>query len=82
MKLYNIRNTREFVERLSACTGSVDLVDDNGRRLQLNDKTGKTQCYLFPQIYGEIKLIELIFGDAEDCHRMLSWLLNKSSAAV
>lgn len=82
MKFYNIRNTREFVERLSACKGSVELVDSNGRHLQLNDETGKTQCFLFPQIYGEIKQIELFFGDAEDSHRMLLWLLNKNNAAV
>ena len=35
MKVYNITNTREFFNKLSACKGSVELVDKNGLHLEL-----------------------------------------------
>ena len=71
-----IRNTQKFFEKLSASKGIVELVDRNGARLQLTQGQGRACLFPFPQIYGEIKEMELCFHCSEDCHEILSYLLN------
>lgn len=82
MKVYNIRNTHEFFERLSNCRGIVELVDESGTKLQLTPGNGKSGLLPFPQIYGEIRQLELSFQDGEDCQNILSYLMNRRNKSA
>ena len=82
MKVYNIRNTHEFFEKLSGSKGIVELVDKNGVRLPLTAGNGKTAQFPFPQIYGEIDELELCFQYGEDCRRILTYMLNRRNKTI
>lgn len=76
MKVYNIRNSKKFFERLSGCKGGVELVNENG--IHLTVIKGGEQAELLPMTYmdGEIRQMELVFEKKEDVHYMMSYLVN------
>ncbi|MBO5093879.1 MAG: hypothetical protein J6C33_05935 [Lachnospiraceae bacterium] len=82
MKIYNIHNTHEFFERLSACEGKVELIDEKGTRFELLH--GKHSSDIIPlfAVYGNIRQIELTFEKAEDCSKIFSYLINKRKASA
>lgn len=78
MKLYNITDTREFYDRLAACRGTVELVDETEGKQQILHEAGSYGVLLpLCQIYGKINCIELLFHNDLDRHNILYWLLNK-----
>lgn len=82
MKVYNIRNGKEFFEKVAACKGMVEMVSEEGKRLRLT--AGEQSQDLIPMTYfhGEIRELELIFQKSEDCSRILSYLMNKRDLAA
>ena len=74
MKVYNIRDSREFFEKLAACEGIVEVVQEDGARLPL--MTPMT-CF-----EGAIREMELFFQNQEDCTRILRYLMNKRNLAA
>ena len=82
MKIYNINDTHEFFERLSACEGRVELIDEKGARFELLH--GKRSSGIVPlfSLYGNIRQIELKFEKAEDCSKIFSYLINKRKASA
>ncbi len=77
MKVFNIRNSKKFFERLTNCIGEVEMVNEDG--LHLTVLKGKTPPDMFPMTYmdGKIRQMELIFERTEDCCEMLSYLINE-----
>lgn len=76
MKVYNIRNSKRFFEHLAGCRGTVELVNENG--IHLTVTSGKENADLLPMTYvdGEIRQMELVFERREDCHYIMSYLIN------
>jgi len=76
MKIYNIRDSREFFEKLSTCKGKVKLVNENGTQMELTPGTADLNA--FPLVYfrGTIREMEVIFQDAEDWRNIVSYLMN------
>ena len=76
MKICNIRNVKEFAERLVDCEGTIELINENGARIHLlHGKEVAEQLFLF-HMAGGIREIDLIFHKNEDFHRILSYLVN------
>ncbi|MFG6332966.1 MAG: polya polymerase [Lachnospiraceae bacterium] len=82
MKVYNINNSREFFEKLTACKGTVELVNEEGKRLRLADGPLTPDTLLMTYFKGTIREMELIFQNSEDCARILSYLMNKRHLAA
>lgn len=82
MKVYNIKNGKAFFEKLAACEGAVEMVSEEGKRLQIT--RGGQNPDLIPMTYfrGEIRELELIFQKSEDCSRILAYLMNKRALAA
>ena len=76
MKVYNIKNSRRFFERLAGCQGTVELVNEEGMPLTVTG--GKEKANMLPMTYmdGEIRQMELAFERQEDCHYIMSYLIN------
>lgn len=76
MKVYNIRDSKKFFEHLAGCKGAVELVNEEGMHLTVI--RGKEKADLLPMTYmdGEIKQMELVFERREDCHYVMSYLIN------
>ena len=82
MKVYNITNTREFFNKLSACKGSVELVDENGLHLELTHGREVLEILPFSYMYGTIDQMELVFRDPQDCAMIVTYLMNKRKASA
>lgn len=82
MKVYNIQDSREFFEKLTACKGTVELVNNDGKHLTLMDGTQTPNALLMTYFQGAIKEMELRFQDQEDCSRILRYLMNKRHLAA
>ena len=80
MKIYNITDTHEFFERLSACEGRVELIDEKGTRFELPHGKRSSGIVPFLSLYGSIRQLELKFEKAEDCSKIFSYLINKRKA--
>lgn len=82
MKVYNIHNGKEFFEKIAACKGTVELVNEKGERMPLTQ--GLPDAPALPMIYfdGAIRELELFFQNQEDCSRILHYLMNKRHLAA
>lgn len=78
MKIYNICNTKRFFEVLSRCTGPVELVNDEGKRIALNAEPEAWNLAMLAQTYvnGVIRSMELSFVNPEDAAKMCDYLTN------
>ncbi len=82
MKVYNIRDSREFFEKLTSCSGTVELVNEQGTRFPLPKSSLPSDPWLMTCFQGTIKEMELRFQDAEDLNRILNYLMNKRDLAA
>lgn len=79
MKIYDISDTRKFFEKLDACQGEIEFVDEqSGLRERLDVSAGR-KFYPFSTVRGTISEIELIFHDHQDFDRIFRWVLNKGT---
>lgn len=82
MKIYNIDNTCNFFEKLAACQGEVEFVDErNGSRTPLTKQGIRENLLPLSLINGKIKEIELIFHNHQDFDSIFRWVMNKGSIA-
>lgn len=82
MKIYNIENTKNFFETLSACEGNVELVGNKGEHITLNSENGEN-LNLLSETYvdGMIKEIELAFSNKNDAVKMFQYLSGMHNVA-
>ncbi len=75
MKIYNIKDTKAFFNRLTRCKGDVEIVNKQGMHLSLVDNNHK-QLDTVAASYadGKINEIELFFLKPEDAVMMLQYL--------
>lgn len=75
MKIKNITNPQRFFEVVGECKGRVELVTDEGDKLNLKSKL--SQYVALTQMFKDacIDNVELIVSDPEDIGRLLDFLV-------
>ena len=77
MKVENIKDIDNFFKVIDECKGKVELVTDEGDRLNLKSKL--SQYVSLANIFsdGAIKELELVAYEPEDIDRLLNYMINK-----
>ena len=76
MKIYNIKDTGRFFDRLTKCDGDVELVNKEGMHISLIDNDHKNlDTVAASYADGKINEIELCFLKPQDSVRMLEYLV-------
>ena len=75
MKIKNIKNPKEYFERLKECKGNIELVTQDGDRLNLKSKL--CQYIVMMDIFGDAEIgdIEVFFSQPEDLALVLDYLV-------
>ena len=75
MKIKNINNPKRFFEVLNECHGRVELVTNEGDRLNL--KSTLCQYIALTQMFKDARIddVELIVSEPEDVARLLEFLV-------
>ena len=81
MKIYNIRNSRSFFERLAECSGKVEIIGQNGEIVDFSEKGEKFAGSTLSCYSGFIPSIELRFQYPEDMDDMLGYIMNQRNIA-
>lgn len=76
MKLENIKDIDGFFKVIDSCKGRVELVTDEGDRLNLKSKL--TQYVSLANIFsgGEIPKMELLASEPEDVEKLMNFMIN------
>ena len=74
MKITNIVNPQKFFETLDRCKGRVELITDEGDRLNLKSKL--CQYIALTQMFtdGEIENVEIVLSEPEDIALLKEYL--------
>ena len=75
MKIINIDNPKEFFKELENCKGKIELITDEGDRLNLKSKL--CQYIVLSKVFKEAKInnIEILFSEPDDIGRILKYLI-------
>lgn len=76
MKIHNINNVKEFFKVVDECKGKVELVSDEGDRINLKSKL--SQYVALADVFNNatISELELVAYDPEDVERLISFMMN------
>ena len=76
MKVQNINDIESFFKVIENCKGKVELISDEGDRLNLKSKL--TQYVALAEIFsgGYIEEMELIAYEKEDVERLVDYMIN------
>ena len=77
MKIQNIKNIDKLFEIIDHCKGKVELVTNEGDRLNLKSKL--TQYVALAKIFSDgniVKEIELVAYEPEDTNTLFNFLVN------
>ncbi len=76
MKVQNITNIDKFFKVIDECTGKVELVTEEGDRLNLKSKLSQyvSMAKLFSD--GQIGELEIIAYEAEDVEKLIQFMMN------
>ena len=78
MKLYNITDVEKFLDTIKKCKGSVELVSQQGDRLNL--KSELTKCLAITKLFNDntfINEMELVASDPEDVQTLMNYMANE-----
>lgn len=78
MKIYDITDTRKFYEKLTACKGKVEIIDEKSGARELVKAPADRTLFPFSFMQGTISQIELIFHDDRDFNTIFRWLQEKN----
>ena len=75
MKIKNIQNPRRFFEAMNGCKGSVELVTDEGDRLNLKSKL--CQYIALTQMFKDATIanIDIVVSEPDDLGLLLEFLV-------
>ncbi len=75
MKIKNITNPQRFFEVVGECKGRVELVTDEGDRLNLKSKL--SQYVALTQMFKDAHIdeIDLVVSEPEDINKLLDFLV-------
>lgn len=76
MKVNNINNPKEFLELIDTCTGKVELVTEEGDRLNLKSKLCQyISLTNFFSSMSDISL-EIVAYEPEDIKKIMDYMIN------
>ena len=75
MKIKNIENIDKFFEVINSCKGRVELVTDEGDRLNLKSKLSQYVALANLFSDGKIKELELVAYDVDDTQRLITYMM-------
>ncbi len=76
MKIYNIENPEKFLEVIKQCKGSVELISQEGDRLNL--KSELTKYLAISKLFADNTLInnmELVASDPDDVKFLMQYMM-------
>lgn len=81
MKVNNITNIPAFFKVIDSCIGKVELVSDEGDRINLKSKL--TQYFSLAQLFsdGNIEELELIAYEPEDVKKLVDFMIQGKDRA-
>lgn len=74
MKIKNIKNVDEFFKMINQCSGSVELVTNEGDRLNLKSKLCQVVALAGVFSCEEIPEMELVASDQEDIMKIVDFM--------
>lgn len=74
MKIKNIKNVDEFFKMINQCSGSVELVTNEGDRLNLKSKLCQVVALAGVFSCEEIPEMELVASDHEDIMKIVDFM--------
>lgn len=75
MKVKNIKDVDKFFEVVDSCVGKVELVTDEGDRLNLKSKLSQYVSLANVFSDGTIKEIEIIAYEKEDVDKLMKYMI-------
>lgn len=76
MKLTNITNVDKFFEVVDKCEGKVELITDNGDRLNLKSKFNQYTAMIKMLAHGKIKQMEIVAEQKKDTQKLIAFMVN------
>ena len=76
MKLTNITNVDKFFEVVDKCEGKVELITDNGDRLNLKSKFNQYTAMIKMLAHGTIKQMEIVAEQKKDTQKLITFMIN------
>ena len=76
MKVSNITNIDAFFKVIDACSGKVELVTNEGDRLNLKSKLSQYVALANVFSDGKIDELELVAYEKEDVQRLINFMYN------
>ena len=76
MKLTNITNVDKFFEVVDKCEGKVELITDNGDRLNLKSKFNQYTAMIKMLAHGTIKKMEIVAEQKKDTQKLIAFMIN------
>lgn len=76
MKITNIENPKEFLEVIDSCSGKVELLTDDGDRLNLKSKL--CQYVSLTSIFtsaSKIAQLEIVAYEPEDIKKLMDYVI-------
>lgn len=76
MKITNINNIEKFFEVVDSCSGKIELVTNEGDRLNLRSKL--SQYVSLANIFstGVIPELEIVAYEADDTKKLIEFMMN------
>jgi len=76
MKVTNITNVDKFFEVVDKCEGKVELIIDNGDRLNLKSKFNQYTAMIKMLAHGKIKQMEIRAEQKKDRQKLIAFMIN------
>ena len=76
MKVTNITNVDKFFEVVDKCEGKVELIIDNGDRLNLKSKFNQYTAMIKMLAHGKIKQMEIVAEQKKDTQKLIAFMVN------
>ena len=77
VKVKNIKNPKEFFETLNECKGQIELITEDGDRLNLKSKLCRYIAMTDIFSKAEIGELELLFSEPSDICKVLHFLIQE-----
>ena len=76
MKVTNITNVDKFFEVVDKCEGKVELITNNGDRLNLKSKFNQYTAIIKMLAHGKIKQMEIVAEQKKDTQKLIAFMVN------
>ena len=77
MKVTNITNVDKFFEVVDKCEGKIELITDNGDRLNLKSKFNQYAAMIKMLAHGKIKQMEIVAEQKKDTQKLIAFMINE-----